>query len=170
MDETLRADSTLPARLLVLPHRSLTRAGLWLFLAVQGVATGGFAGLAAWRGNVFAPYFAVLDWCAVACVLSLVWRRGGAGEAVTLSASELEITRLDDSAPPIRFHPYWVRLELRPGRHFGWASRLLLCSHGREVEVGRFLNEAERGKLACRLSELLRQARAGGMEGGDGRD
>ena len=33
--------------MVVLPHRSLSRAGLWLFLALQGVAVGAFALLAA---------------------------------------------------------------------------------------------------------------------------
>jgi uncharacterized membrane protein len=169
MREALRATvSALPARLLVLPHRSLTHAGLWLFLALQGVAMAGFAGLAAWRGNVFAPGFAVLDWCVVAYVLSCVWRRSAAGEVIALSASGLEVTRMDGSAPPLRFHPYWVRAELLPGRHFGWASRLVLRSHGREVEIGKFLNEAERAVLARQLDELLAQARKEGSAGGNG--
>lgn len=159
MNETLKAGSMLPARLLVLPHRSLTRAGLWMFLALQGVAMGAFAGLAAWRGNVFAPYFAVLDWCVVAYVLSRVWRRSAAGETITLSASALEVAQMDGRVQPVRFHPYWVRVELLPGRHFGWASRLVLRSHGREVEIGKFLNEAERATLARRLNELLAEAR-----------
>ncbi|MFT3791000.1 MAG: DUF2244 domain-containing protein [Rudaea sp.] len=163
MAQTLKAGS-MPARLVILPHCSLTRAGLCLFLALQGMAMASFAGLAAWRGNVFAPYFAVLDWCVVAYVLSRVWRRSAAGETIALSASGLEVARMDGSAPPLRFHPYWVRVELLPGRHLGWASRLMLRSHGREVEVGRFLNEAERAELARQLNEMLadvrRQARA----------
>lgn len=174
MGETFEAGSTLPAKLLILPHRSLTRAGLWLFLALQGAATAGFAGLAAWRGNVFAPYFAVLDWCVVAYVLSRVWRRSGAaGEVITLDASGLEVVRMDGTAAAVRFHPYWVRLEWLPGRRFGWASRLVLRSHGREVEIGKFLNEAERAALARRLNGLLAQARnavsmGGRIESGNG--
>ena len=161
MNETLKAGSTLPARLLILPHRSLTRAGLWLFLAMQSMAAGGFAGLAAWRGNVFAPFFAVLELGVVAYALSRVWRKSAAGEVVTLSASAVEIARTDGSAEPLRFHPYWARLQLQPGRRFGWPHRLVLRSHGREVEIGRFLNEAERAVLARQLSELLAQARSG---------
>jgi len=168
MNETLKAGSTLPARLLILPHRSLTHAGLWLFLALQGAAMGAFAGLAAWRGNVFAPYFAVLDWCVVAYVLSRVWRKSAAGEVITFSASAVEVARTDGSAAPLRFHPYWARLELLPGRRFGWPSRLVLRSHGRETEIGRFLNEAEREVLARQLSELLAQARRDGFESGGG--
>jgi uncharacterized membrane protein len=165
MDETVNAVSTLPARLLVLPHRSLSRAGLWLFLAMQSMAAGSFAGLAAWRGNVFAPFFAVLELGVVAYCLNRVWRRGAAGEVITLSASAVEVAYMDGSAPPLRFHPYWARLEQVAGRRFGWPSRLLLRSHGREVEIGRFLNEAERAALARQLGESLAQARRG-LQGG----
>lgn len=164
MNETLKAASTLPARLMILPHRSLTRAGLWLFLAMQSMAAGSFAGLAAWRGNVFAPFFAVLELGVVAYALSRVWRKSAAGEVITLSASAVEVARTDASAEPLRFHPYWARLELKPGRRFGWPSRLVLRSHGRETEIGRFLNEAERAALARQLNELLAQARRSGEE------
>jgi uncharacterized membrane protein len=161
MNETLKAGSTLPARLLILPHRSLTRAGLWLFLAMQSMAAGSFAGLAAWRGNVFAPFFAVLELGVVAYALSRVWRKSAAGEVVTLSASVVEVARMDGGAEPMRFNPYWARLELKPGLRFGWPSRLVLRSHGRETEIGRFLNEAERVALARQLGELLVQAKSG---------
>jgi uncharacterized membrane protein len=166
MDETLKADSTLPARLVILPHRSLSREGLWLFLALQGVAMGSFAGLAAWRGNVFAPWFAVLDWCFVAYVLRQVWYRSAIGEVITLDASVVEVASMDERRPPQRFHPYWVRVELRPARQYGRPSRLVLTSHGRTVEIGRFLNEAERAELARRLSGLLVRARADEVENG----
>ena len=60
-----------------------------------------------------------------------------------------------------QFHPYWVRLALQQGRWRGWPSRLLVCSHGREVEIGAFLNEDERRALAQRLSALLARADGG---------
>jgi len=158
MDEALTSASAWPTRLLLLPHRSLTRTGLWLFLAAQSVAAGGFAGLAAWRGNVFAPVFAVLELGVVAWCLARVWRAAANGEIVTLTPVLLEVSRTGPAEPVQRFHPYWVQLRLQPGRWHGWPSRLLLRSHGREVEIGAFLNEAEREQLARRLSALLAEA------------
>ena len=146
-------------RLLLLPHRSLTRTGFWLFLAAQSVAAGGFAGLAAWRGNVFAPAFAALELGLVAYCLARVRRASAGGEIITLTATALEVTRMDAAQPTQRFHPYWVQMQLQPGRWHGWPSRLLLRSHGREVEIGAFLNEAERVELAHRLSVLLAAAK-----------
>ncbi len=147
-------------QLLLLPHRSLTRAGLWWFLALQSLATGLYSGLAAWRGVVFAPVFAVLELAVVAYCLVRVWRASAAGEIITLTASRLEIARMGSPAPPLQFHPYWTQLVLQPERWGGWPSRLLLRSHGREVEIGAFLNEAERKDLKLRLEELLVRAKA----------
>jgi len=162
MTQTLRAGSK-SIRLPILPHRSLTGTGLCLFLALQGVAMAVFAGLAAWCGGVFAPYFALLGWGVLAYVLSRVWRRSAVGEVITLNVSGLEVARMGGPGPSVRFHPGWVRVALLPGRHVGWASRLLLRSHGREVEVGRFLTEAERVQLARRLNEMLVVAKRQGM-------
>ncbi|MDR3387390.1 MAG: DUF2244 domain-containing protein [Rudaea sp.] len=146
---------------LVLPHRSLSRPGLVLYLIAQSIATIGFALLAAWRGIVLAPVFAVSVLALLAYCLNRVWRASGNGETITLMPSRLEIVAA--GAGTAHFHPYWVRVRLLPGRRRGWPSRLLLGSHGRDVEVGAFLNEAERRVLAQRLTDLLRplQARDG---------
>lgn len=145
----------------VLPHRSLTRAGLVAFLVAQGFAAGLLAGLAAWAGNVLAPAFAVLELGVVAYCLRRVWCASGFGQLIVLSATELSVTSAR-SAATARFHPYWVRVELEPGRERGWPSRLVLRSHGRALEIGAFLNEDERRELAQRLTELLRPLKAGG--------
>ena len=141
--------------MVVLPHRSLSRTGLTGFLIAQSLAAGGFAALAAWQGNVLAPVFAILELAVVAYCLTRVWRVSGVGQIITLTPSRVEIAAAG-TAGPVYFHPYWVRVRLAPGRRRGWPSRLLLGSHGREVEVGKFLNEAERRLLAQRLTQLLR--------------
>ncbi|HXR62528.1 MAG TPA: DUF2244 domain-containing protein [Rudaea sp.] len=141
--------------LMILPHRSLSCAGLWLFLTAQGMAAVGFALLAAWGGNVLAPVFALLELGVVAGCLIRVWRASGAGEVVVLSATRLEIVPLGRTGQAAQFHPYWARLTLQPGRWRTAPSRLLVRSHGREVEIGAFLNDEERRDLARRLSGLL---------------
>jgi len=152
--------------LLLLPHRSLTRDGLAAFLVGQSCAAGGFALLAAWKGNVFAPVFAALELGVVAYCLARVWRASGSGQIITLTPTRLEIasTSVGEGA---QFHPYWTHVRLEAGAWRGWPSRLLIGSHGREVEIGAFLNEDERRALAQRLIELLRttNARKGSVEG-----
>lgn len=144
--------------MVILPHRSLSRAGLWLFMAAQSIAAGGFATLAAFGGNVFAPAFALIELVLVFLCLSRVWHASGAGEVVVVGPSRLEIVRMGRSAPVAQFHPYWARVALQPGNWRGAPSRLLVRSHGREVEIGAFLSEAERADLASRLTALLAQS------------
>ena len=148
--------------MMILPHRSLSRAGLWLFMALQSAATAGFAMLAAWGGNVFAPVFALVELVLVGYCLSRVWRSSAAGQIVVISPVRLEIASMDGGAPA-RFHPYWARLALVPGAWRSAPSRLLVRSHGREVEIGAFLNDGERRDLQRRLSALVAQAASGGM-------
>ena len=147
----------------VLPHRSLSRAGLLGYLVAQSIAALGFAGLAAMRGVVLAPIFAVLDLAVVAWCVVWVWRASACGQVVTVAPDRVEITATA-GAPSARYHPYWMKVRLEPGRWPGWPSRLLLGSHGRETEVGAFLNDAERRELAQRLTQLLRDAQSRGSE------
>lgn len=151
--------------LVLLPHRSLTRAGLVAFLVGQSFVAGGYALLAAWRGNVFAPVFAVLELALVSWCLARVWKASGAGQIITLTPTQLDIAPTSGAAG-LHFHPYWTHVRLESGSWPGWPSRLLVGSHGREVEVGAFLNEDERQLLARRLMELLQaaNARGGSME------
>ena len=150
-----------PTSLVLLPHRSLTRAGLVAFLVGQSLVAGGYALLAAWRGNVFAPVFAVLELALVSGCLARVWKASDKGQIITLTPTRLDIAPTS-GAEGSHFHPYWTHVRLERGSWPGWPSRLLVGSHGREVEVGAFLNEDERQALARRLMELLQATNAGG--------
>ena len=146
---------------LVLPHRSLSRAGLVGFLVAQGFAIAVFAVLAAVGGNVFAPGFALLAvWFVAFCFLR-IWRKSGAGQIVTITASTLEIASTRGTQTTC-FHPYWTKVRLERGRHRGWPERLLIGSHGREIEIGAFLNDDERHELARKITELVRDAQRRG--------
>lgn len=146
----------------VLPNRSLSRVGLWWYLLAQSVATLGFALFAAWGGVVLAPPMAVLELAVVIYCLRRVWRDRGHGQVITLTPSQLEIAATFGSAPPARFHPYWVRVWLEPGRWGNWPTRLLIGSHGRVAEIGAFLTDEERRELAQRLKELLGKSQNSG--------
>ena len=153
---------------LLVPHRSLSRSGLVIFLVAQSLAAGGFAALAAWQGNVLAPLFALVELGGLAACLWLVWRASGLGQMITLTPSRLEVVTAKGGA---RRRCIFIRtgcgVHLQPGRRPGWLwSRLMLASHGRELEVGKFLNEAERRILAQRLSDLLRPMQATGRSSG----
>jgi uncharacterized membrane protein len=109
------------------------------------------AGLGAWQGNVFAPLFALLESCAVAVALGTAWKAGDRGERIILDAVSMEVQSLPGRRR-MRFQPCWVRVQLSPGNG---RRRLLLMSHGRELEIGAFLAEEERAELARKLKVLL---------------
>jgi uncharacterized membrane protein len=52
----------------------------------------------------------------------------------------------------------WARVELESPMIRGYPSRLTLRSHGRAIELGGCLNEAERKHLARELDQALRPA------------
>lgn len=131
-----------------LSHRSLKRLA-WGLAAVT-LAT---ALIGANQGNVFAPLFALVEAAAVAWALGIAWRAGNRGERITLDRRSLEVEALP-SHRRTRFQSGWVRVMLAPG---GGHRRLLLASHGRELEIGAFLADEERMELWHKLERLLAQ-------------
>ena len=53
------------------------------------------------------------------------------------------------------FQRYWARVVLEPVRDGWYPPRLLIRSHGREVEIGANFNEDQRTELAQRLRRFL---------------
>lgn len=69
------------------------------------------------------------------------------GDRVTVELFEAGRTRSQE------FHRYWARLAVSPD-----GSRLVLRSHGRELEIGRYMNDEQRLDLARALERRLRGA------------
>jgi uncharacterized membrane protein len=94
--------------------------------------------------------------------LALLWwalRRSesmaGDFEKITVEAGQLTIeTRRGALVERHEFQPYWARLQYvrPPGRS---AHRLLISSHGKEVEVGSLLTEEQKMALAKELRQTL---------------
>ncbi|HWU75036.1 MAG TPA: DUF2244 domain-containing protein [Rhodanobacter sp.] len=131
------------------PNRALSRRGLRRLIMVLVALVLATAALGAWQGNVFAPLFALVESAAMVIALSVAWRAGARGERITLDESSLEVASLAGQDRE-RFQSCWVRVLLEAGD-----GRLLLLSHGRELEVGAFLAESERVVLSKKLKVLL---------------
>ncbi|NII11362.1 DUF2244 domain-containing protein [Oleiagrimonas sp. C23AA] len=133
------------------PNRSLSYRGLkcWIGALVGVVLTVGVLG--AHQGNVFAPVFALAESVALVVSLGVVWRSGERGQRITVDTRQVEVEFLPGHARTC-FQSYWVRVQMLPGHPH---RRLMLASHGRELEVGAFLVEDERTELSNKLKNLL---------------
>lgn len=142
----------------VRPNRSLTQRGLRVWMVSLVVLVWGTALWMAQQGNVFAPLFAMLESVALVAAMAVAWRSGERSERITVDERSLQLEWLPGRGRT-QFQTYWVRVRLCPGRSH---RRLLLTSHGREVEVGAFLSDEERIELSQQLKVLVAHARAPG--------
>lgn len=101
--------------------------------------------------------FAGLEMLVLAGGLYLLLRHADDYEVVSIRGDVVEVRQgsLTKNEHRYSFQRPWTRAVLR--RHAkGWyPSRLTIGSHGREVEVGRCLNEEEREQLAQGLGRFI---------------
>jgi uncharacterized membrane protein len=113
-----------------------------------GIAAG-FALLGAWP---ILP-FAGLEVLALAVAFYVNGRHAADYERIVLSGQKLLVEASDAGRVELHeFNPLWLRLD---ERHLGHDLRLLLCSRGRELEIGRHLDTERRASLAERLRRGL---------------
>ena len=99
-------------------------------------------------------------------VLVLSWafwhvqRRAGDGEVLVVGDDYVDLTRRSGGyVESFRFPRHWVRVELERRRVRNFPTRLKIGSHGRFVEIGRFLTDDERSSLAGALRGRLGHCR-----------
>lgn len=100
--------------------------------------------------------FAGLELAALGIGLYVSAWRGGVKEVVRVTGDKVSIEIGHDF--PERCHELkrpWAKVVLDKPWHNWYPSRLLLRSHGEQVEVGRFLNEEERQGLAKELRKII---------------
>lgn len=152
-------DEALLFDVVVYPHRSLSPTG---FLALMSVlcACSFMVGMVFFLSGAWPVVgFMGLDVLVVYVAFRLNYRAARAYETVRLRHGELEITQVDQRGRGRRivFQPYWLAVDMDdPPRH---GSRLTLRSHGRWLEIGRFLTPEEKLDLARALRRALDDAR-----------
>jgi uncharacterized membrane protein len=158
-----QVSATTPAArfdIVLYPNRSLGRTGFAVLMgAIVLVSTAigaGFMMVGAWQVTGFLGLDVVL------LFLAFRWqdREARRAEFVRLDQGGLTVRRLepDGSSQSWNFEPYWLRVSIEAaGRH---DRRLLLRSHGHQLEIGAFLTQDERQELARALEAALREHRA----------
>ncbi len=146
----------------VSPNRSLSTRECIAAFSIIACACLAVAGTFAWRGLWVPLPFAGAEVLALGSCLAWVMRQGRRFDTIDLSCDRVAVRSGGVGGDQrIDFHPLWMRVELRPGRYSGYPQRLLLASHGREFEVGKFLNDAERSALFGELTRSLRSVNNG---------
>ena len=152
------ADST-QRTFVIQPNRSMSWRGLVTIFALMATFVIGIGVFCFCFGLPFVLPFSGLDAILLGAALYVTAWRGGQQEVVTVGEDAVAV-EAGRTEPEWReeFQRYWARILLEhPG---GWyPSRLLIRSHGRQVEIGRFLNEQERQGLAEQLWAAMKQRR-----------
>ena len=133
-------------------NNSLSSTGRLLVFAFLFVVSVGIAAAFAYFGAWLILPFAGLEMLVLYWAFRTIERHARDYELIEISDGEVRIERFEGGATCREaFSRYWARVVVnRDG------SRLALRSHGRELEIGRVLSDAQRLKLARALQRRLR--------------
>lgn len=146
------------SRFVIRPNSSLSWRGNLLFFVIMVIISFGIAGVFAAIGYWVVFPFAGLEMAALGVALMLCSWRASRCEVVSICDDTVEVI-VGRHKPEHRytFNRHWARVVLAPPVIKGYPNRLVLRSHGRELEVGTCLNNEERQQLAQAIQKALTQ-------------
>jgi len=156
MIEIERSGSGTLQRIVLRPNQSISWRAVGYFYVSLLVLSISIAGGLALLGFWPVLPFTGLEMLALGVVLYLVARRGQQCEVISVQPDTILIEQ-GRYRPERRwvFLRVWAKVILERCPKQWYPSRLLIRSHGRGVEIGRFLNEDERQRLAKELTQGL---------------
>ena len=144
-------------RIVIRPNRSLTRRQLQLAFAVIAVVCLGIAGVFTAFGMWPVLPFAGAEVIVVGIGFYLSASTGRETEVVSVLREKVAVEK---GRRRIRerqeLQRAWAQIRLLRPRIRWYPTRLVIRSHGKEVELGGFLNEDERRQLAGELRTAIR--------------
>ena len=143
-------------RIELAPNCSLTPAGAKLFFGATCLFSLGFALIFVFRGLWPVLPFWALEMMGLGAALYASMQRRKYTQTVLITDSMVSlVTRSRQGEAKQEFARHWAKVKLRsPPRRSG-TSRLTIESRGRAYEVGSFLTEEDRCRLAQRLNRLV---------------
>src|ERR1700686_5861858 len=143
-------------RIELAPNCSPNPAGAILFSASTCLFSLGFSLIFVFQGFWPVLPFWALEMLALGLALRASLRRGKYTQTVLITESKISlVTRSRHGAQKQEFARHWAKVRLRsPPRRHG-TSQLTIESRGRAYEVGSFLTEEDRYRLAERLHYLV---------------
>lgn len=159
LDDGHAAGGALLFEAVIVPHRSLSRRGLLILLAVIA-ALCGLTSLRFWLIGAWPVIgFSVVEVGLAMLMLGLNARRARASELVLLHEGILRVVRTDARGRRRQNHlsAAWLNVVLEEGA--GRVPRLVLVARNVREEIGAALGEAEKRDLAAALGAALHHAR-----------
>ncbi|MDY0066584.1 MAG: DUF2244 domain-containing protein [Steroidobacteraceae bacterium] len=135
---------------------SLTPRSALVFMATISITTLAVAAPFARSGFWPILVFALLELAVLTWALRASMRSGRRRETITVTQESVTIAHRGlEGETRVVFPRHWSRVTLDAPAAALHPSRLLIESYGRACEVGRFLTEDERRRLAVRLKQLV---------------
>jgi len=140
----------------LMPNASLSFQQAMMFFAGISVVSLTIGLLFYFMGLWLVLPFSGLELLILGYCLILTMRKCGLREVITVTDKVIRVERGLNKAETQRELPLgWVRVELEKPKYKGYPENLVLKSHGKRIEVGCFLIESERKKLATQLKKML---------------
>lgn len=137
------------------PHCSLSVHGALLFFASVCFATFGVAGVATWFGYWPVLPFAGAEMLLLGWALKTNMARRHEREHIEVTERDVVIEFARGMPRRVVFPRHWAQVKIRRPKSPLHPGQLVIESHGRGHEVGKFLTEEERRQLAAELRRLI---------------
>jgi len=137
------------------PNCSLTPRGARVFFAAVCVPTFGIAGVATVLGFWPILPFAGAEMLLLAWALYTNMQRRFDHQYIDVSETQVVIEYSRGETKRFEFPRHWARVKIRRPKSPLHRGQLVVESHGRACEVGEFLSEEERHRLAVELRRLI---------------
>jgi len=137
------------------PNCSLTGKGKLVFFIVVALVSLGIASVFAFVGAWMVLPFAGLEIAALGFAIYLMHRSENDYEQIAMHGDRLHVERCQHNRMVrSEFQCYWAQVILKSVAS-GRDCRLFVRSHGRQVEVGHYMNTEQRIELARELKMQL---------------
>ena len=137
------------------PHCSLSTRGALVFFGSVCLPTFGVAGMATALGFWPVLPFAGAEMLLLGWALRSNMQRRFARETIDVTEAQIVIGYAQGNPQRVVFPRHWAQVKIRRPKSPLHRSQLVIESHGRAYEVGKFLSEEERHQLAAELKQLI---------------
>ncbi len=141
----------------VTPNRAMPwRQQVFLFSIIAAFSLGIGVGFFMQGLTLILP-FAGFELTALAIALYISAWRGGRKEIIKIARYKVTVEVGYSEPHTIKeFDRAWLQIVLIKSRNPWYPSKLFLRSHGKQMEVGKFLNEEERKALSITLKQSVK--------------